>query len=94
MARALAARLSKSDGNVPSVVINSLTPGYCHSGLLANAKPLTAFAFKMLAKATARSPEVGARTIVASVVKGPESHGKYMNDGEIDEYVLNCATCR
>lgn len=85
MVRALAQQISKDSTIEPDVVVNCLTPGYCHSGLLSNAKPITAFAFKMLAKATARTPDVGARTLVASVVKGTESHGRYINDGEVQE---------
>ncbi|KAL2824222.1 hypothetical protein BDW59DRAFT_147666 [Aspergillus cavernicola] len=88
LARAMARRLVPGDGR-PVVVLNSLTPGYCSSGLLSNAYGLTAFGFWLLAKATARPPEVGARTLVAALSKGAESHGKYLNDGEIDETALS-----
>ncbi|CAK4032113.1 Hypothetical predicted protein [Lecanosticta acicola] len=89
MARGLAQELSGNSTREPSVVVNSLTPGYCHSGLLSNAKPVTAFAFRMLAKATARPADVGARTLIASISQGVPSHGKYINDGEIEEKALS-----
>ncbi|KIA75507.1 dimethylallyl tryptophan synthase GliD1 [Aspergillus ustus] len=90
LARAMAARIIPEQGSAgPWVVLNSLTPGYCSSGLLSNAHGLTKFAFWVLAKATARKPEVGARTLVGAISKGVEGHGKYLNDGEIDENSLS-----
>jgi retinol dehydrogenase-12 len=67
------------------VIVNTLTPGYCYSSLLANAHSVTGFGFWVLAMATARTTEVGARCLVLSISKGLESHGKYINDGKVDE---------
>ncbi|KAL4746286.1 hypothetical protein BDW72DRAFT_197827 [Aspergillus terricola var. indicus] len=88
LARAMARRLLDADSK-PVVVINSFTPGYTISGLLANARGATAFAFRLLAKAVARKTEVGARTLVAAISMGEESHGKYLNDSKIDEYAFS-----
>ncbi|KAL2834063.1 hypothetical protein BJY01DRAFT_224622 [Aspergillus pseudoustus] len=88
LARAMANRLVDMAGK-PVIIVNSFTPGYTHSGLMNNTHGVTAWAGPLLAKAVARKTEVGARTLVAAVSMGEESHGKYMNDSEIDDYVVS-----
>ncbi|KAL3492927.1 hypothetical protein BJX62DRAFT_250101 [Aspergillus germanicus] len=94
LARAMVERLVDADGK-PVIVVSSFTPGYTHSGLMNNAHGITALVGALLAKAIARKTEVGCRTLVAAVAMGAESHGKYMNDSEIDEYVFLsvCVRC-
>lgn len=78
------------DSNPPNgtsnIIVNSFTPGYCTSGLIENVHGITGFALWLLSKATARTTEVGGRTLVAAIAQGDKSHGKYLNDGHIDEY--------
>lgn len=81
----MAERLSSR--GAPEVVVNSLTPGFCRSDLTANAHGIAAVGFWILSKATARTTEAGSRCLVAAVSKGAESHGQYINDGEVDELV-------
>ncbi|KAL2862199.1 uncharacterized protein BJX67DRAFT_385825 [Aspergillus lucknowensis] len=88
LARELARRLLDSTGK-PTIIVNSFTPGFTTSGLIANARGLTASTFRLLGKAIARETEVGARTLVTAIAMGPESHGKYLNDGKIEEAALS-----
>jgi retinol dehydrogenase-12 len=80
LAREMAARIQRND-----VIINSLTPGYCDSGLIGAIKGPTRLVLGLLKHATARTTEVGGRALVAAIVPCPESHGRYMNDSRIDE---------
>lgn len=88
-ARALAKRLGPGgDSSSPQhgpCIVNSLTPGLCHSGLTDKARSFTGLCLWMLTKATARTAEVGGRTLVAAVAMGEESHGMHLNDGQVDE---------
>ena len=34
-------------------------------------------------------PQQGSRTLVAAAEAGPESHGKYMHDGKVDDGALS-----
>ncbi len=69
----------------PKVILNTLTPGFCHSDLLRRA----AFPLRVLAYIgklfLARTTEVGSRTLFAAAVAGDESHGKYMADCKVTE---------
>ncbi|CAD6449929.1 6c24b831-bb1d-44d5-a4e5-7e3e44c9496a [Sclerotinia trifoliorum] len=83
MIRELAPRLSKSDKD--QIILNTLTPGFCHSELMRHAVfPLNIFAW--IGKSLlARTAEVGSRTLVAAAAAGVESHGMYMVDCEVSE---------
>ncbi|KAK5996475.1 Short chain dehydrogenase FGM9 [Cladobotryum mycophilum] len=85
LTKAMAKRMTGSQ----EVVLNSLTPGYTHSGLCQNLHTVYYYAFKLLAKATARKTEVGARTLVSAAAGGKETHGEYMNDGVVDVTALS-----
>ncbi|KAK0634892.1 hypothetical protein B0T17DRAFT_481232 [Bombardia bombarda] len=71
----------------PSVaVVNAANPGFCYgSGLTRDAKgTLLGYVVDAYARIVGRSSAVGARTLVdAAVRKGRESHGQYVEDGEI-----------
>lgn len=67
------------------VIINTFTPGYCESGLIDDIKGIARVVLDLAKKATARTTEVGGRTLVAAIVPWPESHGRYLNDSIIDE---------
>ncbi|RAL61592.1 hypothetical protein DID88_009630 [Monilinia fructigena] len=81
--RELAPRLSKSEK--PSIILNTLTPGFCNSELMRHALfPLNVFAW--IGKSLlARTTEVGSRTLVAAAAAGEESHGTYMVDCAVSE---------
>lgn len=91
LARALSDVLRKQGANgdkdAGRIVVNSLTPGYCLSGLVSDAKGIHGILFKVMAKTLARTTEVGGRILVSALAMGEESHGQYINDGEIQEYV-------
>lgn len=80
LAREMATRVNKSE-----IIVNSLTPGYCHSGLIDSITGPTRLVLNLLKKAVARTTEVGGRTLVAAIVPSPESHGRYLNDSRIDQ---------
>ena len=74
----------------PMVILNTLTPGFCHSELMRHA----VFPLNLLAwigkKLIARTTEVGSRTLVAAADAGVDSHGVYMTDcklGEVSRWV-------
>jgi len=67
------------------VTLNILNPGLCHSELSRDG-PLFLEVLKFF---LARTTEVGSRTLVASAEAGPESHGKYMHDGKVDDGELS-----
>jgi retinol dehydrogenase-12 len=59
------------------VIINTVNPGLCHSGLMREIG-WTQYLIKFLMGA--RTTEVGSRTLVTAAAFGPESHGQYMSD--------------
>ncbi|KAJ5150453.1 short-chain dehydrogenase/reductase [Penicillium coprophilum] len=84
LTREMAVHVKPSD-----IIVNTFTPGYCESGLIDNIKGTTRVALNLLKKATARTAEVGGRTLVAAIVPWPESHGRYLNDSKIDDLALS-----
>lgn len=88
LARTLAWRLvqpTSADKQGPTIVVNTLTPGMCRSGLTKDLRGWFGAQIAIMTKLLARSTEVGGRTLVHAIAQGPESHGKYMNDGEVQE---------
>eukprot|EP01057_Protomagalhaensia_wolfi_P001928 Protomagalhaensia_wolfi_Nauph_80__1927@NODE_220_length_3146_cov_646_188606_g165_i0_p1_GENE_NODE_220_length_3146_cov_646_188606_g165_i0NODE_220_length_3146_cov_646_188606_g165_i0_p1_ORF_typecomplete_len334_score46_13adh_short/PF00106_25/5_7e30adh_short_C2/PF13561_6/1_3e13KR/PF08659_10/1_6e10Shikimate_DH/PF01488_20/0_008Sacchrp_dh_NADP/PF03435_18/0_014_NODE_220_length_3146_cov_646_188606_g165_i020083009 len=68
-----------------SVVLNMLNPGFCHSELNREMDGWMEYAIKFV---LARSTEMGSRTHLAAASAGPESHGKYMTDGYVNDAAL------
>ncbi|KAF3067449.1 Short-chain dehydrogenase TIC 32, chloroplastic [Daldinia childiae] len=69
----------------PSVILNTLDPGYCQTRLLrenAYSRPLM-WILAIASTLVGRTAEMGARTYVLAASAGRESHGRYMEDGEI-----------
>lgn len=67
------------------VILNALNPGLCHSQLAREGNTfLTIMKFCF-----SRTTEMGSRTLVASAMAGPESHGKYMHNGKVDDTALS-----
>ncbi|KAF4628887.1 hypothetical protein G7Y89_g9263 [Cudoniella acicularis] len=82
--RELAPALTSSN-NKPPIILNTLTPGFCHSELTRHAKFPLSF-FVMIGKAIlARSTEVGSRTLVAAAAAEEETNGTYMADCVVAE---------
>jgi NAD(P)-dependent dehydrogenase (short-subunit alcohol dehydrogenase family) len=67
------------------VTLNMLNPGLCHSELSRDGS----IVLEIMKFFLARTTEVGSRTLVAGAAAGPESHGKYMHDGKVDESALS-----
>jgi retinol dehydrogenase-12 len=67
------------------VILNSLTPGFCHSELMRHA----VFPLNLLGwigkRLIGRTTEMGSRTLVAAASAGEESHGAYMADCLVKE---------
>ncbi|MCJ1452012.1 hypothetical protein MMC28_002352 [Mycoblastus sanguinarius] len=83
---ALTSQNNKSPNQPPTVIFNTLTPGACKSDFFRAELPLIPRLIQgALVNLTARSTEVGARTLVAAAAGGVETHGRYMADGVVSE---------
>lgn len=67
------------------VILNMLNPGLCHSELGRDAP----FLLTLMKFFLARTTEMGSRTLVASGIAGPESHGQYMHDAKVDDSAVS-----
>jgi retinol dehydrogenase-12 len=74
----------------PKVILNTLTPGFCHSELMRDAQfPLNFFGW-IGKKLIGRTTEAGSRTLVEAARAGEETHGVYMTDckvGQVSKWV-------
>jgi retinol dehydrogenase-12 len=74
----------------PKVILNTLTPGFCHSELMRDAQfPLNFFGW-IGKKLIGRTTEVGSRTLVEAARARDETHGVYMTDckvGQVSKWV-------
>jgi retinol dehydrogenase 12 len=81
--RSLAPAMTTS--SKPKVILNTLTPGFCHSELMRDA----VFPLNLLGwigkKLIGRTTEMGSRTLVAAACAGEVSHGQYMTDCQVGE---------
>ncbi|KAG0646606.1 Short chain dehydrogenase atnD [Hyphodiscus hymeniophilus] len=69
----------------PKVVLNTLTPGFCHSELMRHATLPLKVMGGIGKKLIGRTSEVGSRTLVAAACAGDETHGTYMMDCQVGE---------
>lgn len=67
------------------VILNTLTPGFCHSELMRHAVFPLNFLGWIGKKLIGRTTEIGSRTLVAAASAGEESHGAYMADCVVKE---------
>ncbi|KAL4930747.1 uncharacterized protein BDV17DRAFT_289592 [Aspergillus undulatus] len=67
--------------NDRSIIVNMLDTGFCDTRLSRENAGYEEWAFDFFKLLFARTAEVGARTTVAAVVAGRESHGAYMVNG-------------
>ncbi|KAL8719020.1 MAG: hypothetical protein Q9225_003921 [Loekoesia sp. 1 TL-2023] len=81
--RELAARIDLS--KKPRVIVNCLTPGFCHSDFDREMTGFDWYFIKTMRFIFARTTEVGSRTLVAAAEAGEESHGQYMADGRVSK---------
>jgi len=67
------------------VILNCLTPGFCHSELMRDAP----FPLNILAPVgkffLARTTEVGSRTLVSAAAASEDTHGMYLQDLKVKE---------
>jgi NAD(P)-dependent dehydrogenase (short-subunit alcohol dehydrogenase family) len=83
--KSLAALVTKSDGKT-SVIVTSLCPGFCYSGLSRSFNSLPERIFVSIFKLIfARATEAGSRSLVSATTQGLESHGRFWKD---DKYGL------
>ena len=71
------------------VIVNNLCPGFVHTGGLDRNLPVfLRVPVSVARKIFGRSVEEGSRTLIyASVIAGPETNGKFMQNNEIHPYV-------
>lgn len=69
------------------VVLNLLNPGLCNTGLAKYGRMALRLQVWMMNAVIGRTPEMGSRTILHSMFAGAESHGQYISDCQIKEYV-------
>ena len=68
------------------VVINSLDPCFCKTGLAGELTPGLKLFFVVFAFLFARTAEEGSRLVVKAASAGKSTHGKYMRGGAVQEY--------
>jgi len=69
------------------VVINYVNPGLCETELDRNATPEIKARIGDMRKRMGRTAEEGSRTLLHGAVAGEESHGKYLSECVVKEYV-------
>ncbi|KAK9451147.1 uncharacterized protein V1518DRAFT_391428 [Limtongia smithiae] len=72
--------------NPTAIVINSLDPCFCKTGLHVQRNITEAVVFKIFEVIFARSAEEGARLVVQAASAGRETHGLYLRAGAVQEY--------
>jgi retinol dehydrogenase-12 len=73
----------------PTVIINCMTPGACKSDFDRESTGIGRIISDLMSAIIARTTEAGSRTLVAGVAAGEESHGSYMADCQVTEYVIS-----
>jgi retinol dehydrogenase-12 len=88
--RELASRIShESRSTSPTVIVNCLTPGACTSDFFRETTGIKKFIDDKMSSLIARTTEAGSRTLVAALAAGEESHGSFMVNCEVSEYVTS-----
>ncbi|KAF2863280.1 short-chain dehydrogenase/reductase [Piedraia hortae CBS 480.64] len=64
------------------VTINTVNPGWCHSEL---GRDMHSALFDVAKKIMCRTTEVGSRNLVDAGLRGPETHGKYLSDCQVEK---------
>ncbi|KIW54138.1 hypothetical protein PV05_06520 [Exophiala xenobiotica] len=72
---------ASSKGAMPSVIVNSLTPGFCKSDLMSPSRGEKApLPLRVMQWLVARDVTEGAKTYVDAAVQGVSSHGKWLEN--------------
>lgn len=88
--RELASRSTRGpESTTPTVIINCMTPGACKSDFDRESTGVGRTISHIMAAIIARTTEAGSRTLVAGIAAGEESHGSYMADCRVTEYVIS-----
>lgn len=83
----LATLVDPLDGTEPyPIVINSVDPCFCETGLSREVTGLTRAVVKTFAAIAARPADDGARQVVQAASCGRETHGLYMRAGAVQAY--------
>ncbi|KAI9697888.1 MAG: hypothetical protein M1820_007675 [Bogoriella megaspora] len=72
--------------NSHPIVVNSVDPCFCETGLSHEVRGMTRLIVKTFAAFAARPAEDGARQIVHAASRGRETHGLYLRAGALQEY--------
>lgn len=75
---------STTDSN--PIVINSLDPCFCKTGLSTELKGVTRVLFKIFELVTARTAEEGSRLVMQAASAGRQTHGLYLRGGAVQAY--------
>ena len=85
LVRHLAAVLAQTSPSSSSpIIVNTLSPGLCNTDTMKDEiSPIVRFVAQPFMKILARTPEIGARTLVIAASSGEETMGEYMDDGKV-----------
>ncbi|KXX78342.1 Retinol dehydrogenase 14 [Madurella mycetomatis] len=72
--------------NPNPIVINSVDPCFCKTGLSGELNGARKVIFKILESIAARPAEEGAALVVKAAAAGRQTHGSYMRAGEVQKY--------
>jgi hypothetical protein len=67
------------------VVINYVNPGLCYSELTRHVNENVRARIETMRVEHGRTTEMGSRTLLHSVVGGPDTHGTYLSECEVKE---------
>jgi retinol dehydrogenase-12 len=70
-----------------NVIINIVNPGFCKTQLSREAEGLIRVQFAMMKLLLGRTAEQGSRNLLFGVCAGEESHGMFLSDCAVKEYV-------
>jgi retinol dehydrogenase 12 len=85
--RKLCAAVDTATTNEPHpIVINSVDPCFCKTGLSGQLEGVTRLFFKFVELIAARTAEEGARLIVQAASAGRQTHGLYLRAGAVQAY--------
>lgn len=68
-----------------SVILNTLTPGFCRTSLFRDNTFPANVILQLISSIIGRSAEVGSRVLVYAAAAGPETHGKWIDSYQIRE---------
>jgi len=68
------------------IVINSVDPCFCKTGLSGDLKGITRLIFKFFEFISARTAEEGSRLVVQAASAGRQTHGLYLRAGAVQVY--------